>query len=88
VLWARRPELAEEVNDRHTNERYLPGLPLHPELRATADLAEAVDAADVIVMGVPSQGFRSALEQVAEHVGRGCRCCRSPRAWSRGATCA
>lgn len=68
VLWARRGELAEEVNTRHTNERYLPGYRLHEELRATPELAEAVESADVIVMGVPSQGFRSALEQCAEHV--------------------
>jgi glycerol-3-phosphate dehydrogenase (NAD(P)+) len=68
TLWARRPELAGEVNEHHTNERYLPGLQLHPSLRATADLADAVEGADVIVMGVPSQGFRSALEQVSEHL--------------------
>lgn len=68
VLWARRQDLADEVNTHHTNSRYLPGLELHPSLRATADLVEAVQTADVIVMGVPSQGFRSALEQVAEHV--------------------
>lgn len=68
LLWARRPELADEVNTLHTNERYLPGLSLHPELRATSDLTEAVEHADVIVMGVPSQGFRSALEEVAVHL--------------------
>jgi len=68
LLWARRGELAAEVNTRHTNEQYLPGHQLHPELRATADLAEAVESADVLVIGVPSQGFRSALEQCAEHV--------------------
>lgn len=68
VLWARRPELADEVNGAHTNSRYLPGMELHPDLEATADLAEAVEAADVVVMGVPSQGFRSALEQVAQYV--------------------
>ncbi|MCO5317404.1 MAG: NAD(P)H-dependent glycerol-3-phosphate dehydrogenase [Microthrixaceae bacterium] len=68
VLWARRGELAREVNEQHTNERYLPGYRLHPDLRATDDLVEAVRGADLVVMGVPSQGFRSALEQVAEHV--------------------
>ena len=68
TLWARRPELADEINSVHTNDRYLPGLELHHDLRATTDLAEVVSGADVIVMGVPSQGFRSALEQVAEHV--------------------
>ena len=68
VLWARRPEQAQEVNEHHTNERYLPGYQLHPELWATDDLREAVRGADVIVMGVPSQGFRSALEEVARYV--------------------
>jgi glycerol-3-phosphate dehydrogenase (NAD(P)+) len=68
LLWARRGELAEEINTAHSNERYLPGLSLHPDLRATSELAEAVEQADVVVMGVPSQGFRSALEQVAEHL--------------------
>jgi len=68
TLWTRRPEQADEINAHHTNERYLSGLTLNPQLRATADLAEAVGQADVVVMGVPSQGFRSALEKVAEHV--------------------
>ena len=68
VLWARRPELAEEINLHHSNERYLPGYRLHPDLRATAELAEAVGQADVLVMGVPSQGFRAALEACAPHV--------------------
>ncbi|MGI9577074.1 MAG: NAD(P)H-dependent glycerol-3-phosphate dehydrogenase [Microthrixaceae bacterium] len=68
VLWARRPDLAQEVNEHHTNERYLPGYQLHQELWATDDLREAVRGADVIVMGVPSQGFRSALEEVARYV--------------------
>ncbi len=68
LLWARRPELADEINLHHSNERYLPGYRLHHELRATSNLAEAVEQADVIVMGVPSQGFRSALEQVAVHL--------------------
>jgi len=68
VLWARRSELAQEVNSHHTNDRYLPGYMLHPDLWATDDLEEAVRGADVIVMGVPSQGFRSALEECAQYV--------------------
>ena len=67
VLWARDPDLAQQVNDRHVNERYLEGFDLHPSLRATSDLEEAVGEADLMVMGVPSQGFRSALEDAAKH---------------------
>jgi len=68
VLWARRGELADEVNEAHTNEAYLPGLGLHAGLRATSSIEEAAATADVLVMAVPSHGFRSVLESAAEHV--------------------
>jgi glycerol-3-phosphate dehydrogenase (NAD(P)+) len=68
VIWARREELAREIDERHTNEPYLPGLALHPALRATASLEEAAATADVLVMAVPSHGFRAVLEQLAPHV--------------------
>lgn len=65
VLWGRSEELVEQVNTTNQNLRYLAGYHLHPELRATNDLEEAVSQADVVVMGVPSQGFRSVLEMIA-----------------------
>jgi glycerol-3-phosphate dehydrogenase (NAD(P)+) len=68
VLWARDGAVVESVNADHRNAKYLAGYALHPEVRATADLAEAVGQADVLVMGVPSHSFRSTLEAVAEHV--------------------
>lgn len=68
TLWARRPELSEAINRSHENVDYLAGYPLHPELRATPSLEEAVAEADVMVMGVPSHGFRDVLAQVADHV--------------------
>ncbi len=68
VLWARDPEVAREVEERHRNERYLSGFDLHHDLRATDSLRDAVEQADLVVMGVPSHGFRSALEQVDDHL--------------------
>jgi len=68
VLWARRPELAAEIEGSHTNSTYLPGFALPPALRATSDLAVAVAGADVVVMGVPSHGFREIAAAAAPHV--------------------
>ena len=68
VLWARRPELAERINTAHENADYLPGFVLPGELRATSDMGEAVRGADVIVMGVPSHGFREVIAECADHV--------------------
>jgi glycerol-3-phosphate dehydrogenase (NAD(P)+) len=68
MLWCRRAETADEVNERHTNARYLPDYTLAPGLRATASLEEAVRDADVIVMGVPSHCMREVLGEVARHI--------------------
>jgi glycerol-3-phosphate dehydrogenase (NAD(P)+) len=68
VIWARDPELAEEMRSSHVNERYLPGAELDSALEATDSLEEAAADADVLVMAVPSHGFRTVLEQAAEHV--------------------
>jgi glycerol-3-phosphate dehydrogenase (NAD(P)+) len=65
VLWARRPELAAAIERDHVNTDYLQGFALPSELRATADLDEAVASADVIVMAVPSHGFRDVAADVA-----------------------
>ncbi|MCU0312113.1 MAG: NAD(P)H-dependent glycerol-3-phosphate dehydrogenase [Acidimicrobiales bacterium] len=68
VLWSRDPAVAREVRERSTNERYLPGASLHPELAATDSMAEAVASADLLVMGVPSHGFRDSLEAASAHL--------------------
>lgn len=65
TLWARRPELADAIQSSHSNSDYLPGFFLSPRLRATADLGEAVDGAGVIVMAVPSHGFRQVVREVS-----------------------
>ncbi len=61
VLWARRPELADTIATRHENPDYLPGLELPASLHATSSLTDACVGADVVVMGVPSHGFRDVL---------------------------
>ena len=68
TLWARRAELATEIDEKHVNETYLPGMSLHSTLRATSSLEGAVWTADVLVVGVPSHGFRTTLEEAAKFV--------------------
>jgi glycerol-3-phosphate dehydrogenase (NAD(P)+) len=61
MLWARRPELAEVINERSENPEYLPGYQLPSAVRATPLLAEAVDGAAIVVMAVPSHGFANVM---------------------------
>jgi glycerol-3-phosphate dehydrogenase (NAD(P)+) len=66
LQWVRSEETAEDINKNHRNSEYLGDeVELSETLRATTDFSEAADCADVIVMGVPSHGFRGVLENLA-----------------------
>lgn len=65
TIWARRPEIAESIQGKHENPDYLPGAFLSPRLRATSDLERAVGEADIVVMAVPSHGFRLIVREVS-----------------------
>jgi len=61
TVWCRRPDLAEVINSRHESPDYLPGIALPAALRATADPAEALSGADLVVLAVPAQTLRHNL---------------------------
>jgi glycerol-3-phosphate dehydrogenase (NAD(P)+) len=71
MLYARRPDLARVIGERHENPDYLPGIALTPALDATADPARALAGADVVVFAVPAQTLRSNLEDWAPLIPRG-----------------
>jgi glycerol-3-phosphate dehydrogenase (NAD(P)+) len=68
TLWGRNHHVVAAVNERHENPEYLPGIGLPEHLHATTDLAEACVGAEVIIMAVPSHGFRAVLERAAPFV--------------------
>ncbi len=61
MLWCRRAELAETINTTNRNQGYLPDCTLPSSLRATADPAQALAGADVVVLAVPAQTLRKNL---------------------------
>jgi glycerol-3-phosphate dehydrogenase (NAD(P)+) len=68
TIWARCADTVDEINASHSNSKYLPGATLHSKLVATHCIEKAVAGCDVLVMGVPSQHFRSVLVQASEHI--------------------
>ena len=61
VLWARDAQIVDEINQHHTNTRYLADAALHPKLTATTELNVAVENADAVLIAVPSSHFREVL---------------------------
>jgi glycerol-3-phosphate dehydrogenase (NAD(P)+) len=68
IMWARDQKSVDEINLLHRNEKYLPGVTLNETLKATTSLKKAVQDADVIIMGVPSQSFRHVLEEAKPYI--------------------
>ena len=64
-LWARREDLAAAINETAENPDYLPGMTLPGGVTATSHLGVATADTGVLVMAVPSHGFRQVLEGVA-----------------------
>jgi glycerol-3-phosphate dehydrogenase (NAD(P)+) len=70
VLWARREELANAIEATRHNPEYLTELRLPDNLSATHDLERAISDAGVVVMAVPSHGFRDVFTLIAENLER------------------
>ena len=68
VLWARRPEVADDLAAGRGNARYLPGFDLSSSLEATSDLGAAVIGADMVLVAVPTHGFRDTIVSVAPRI--------------------
>jgi len=69
TIWARRPEIAATIRDKRTNPEYLPDLRLPPAVDATADAAEALVGADLVVFAVPAQTLRGNLANWVNSIG-------------------
>lgn len=68
LLWSHRNDQAEEINQHHSNEKYLPGTVLPDNLRATASLTEAAGHGKIVVMAVPTKGIREVCRNMKSSI--------------------
>jgi len=63
VLWARREDVAAEINVEHRNGDYLPGISLPKALKASTSVTEVLLGAELVFLSVPSQSLRGNLTE-------------------------
>lgn len=63
LLWAREPEVADDINTGHENTAFLPGVPLNPALRATPRLGDLAGC-DAVFSVTPAQHTRATLARL------------------------
>lgn len=64
TLWGRDEKTVAEINKLHTNKRFLPDFMLPATIRATTAMEEVKDA-DLVMLVVPSRGFRGVCQTLA-----------------------
>jgi glycerol-3-phosphate dehydrogenase (NAD(P)+) len=70
LIWAYEPRTVADINQKHLNELYLPGIKLDPAIEATARLNE-VASRDMLLMVTPAQQLRGIGSDLAPYVKKG-----------------
>ncbi|MGJ7034762.1 NAD(P)H-dependent glycerol-3-phosphate dehydrogenase [Anoxybacillus eryuanensis] len=63
-LWGQRQEQIDEINEKHTNEKYLPNIHLPEAIVGYVDLAKALEGVETVVLAVPTKAIRDVLQRV------------------------
>ena len=61
LLWGRNQDVVAEVNQSHTNQKYLGCHNLPANIEATADVARAFDYSHIYILAIPAQELRATL---------------------------
>lgn len=67
-IWAREPEVVEDINNNHRNEMFHPGLDLPPSIYASQDAEEVITGASLVVLAIPAQTLRQNLAVWREYI--------------------
>lgn len=63
-IWAFESDLVSEINTRHTNERYLPGIRLPESLHAATSMTQVAEGKDYLFIAIPSLYLLANVKQI------------------------
>ena len=66
LLWAREPELVHEINSAHTNNLFLPSVPLSHLISATGELDQMAEL-EILLVVTPAQHLGAVLAAMPAH---------------------
>ncbi len=64
-IWARDAEMASAIEKDRRNPRYLTDIELPSNIRATSDLAEALEGREIVICAIPSHGVRDVMAEAS-----------------------
>lgn len=64
LMWARREDQVNEMNGHQTNEKYLSGVTLPKQLKASTHMGEVLAHGEALLISVPTSGMREAVREI------------------------
>lgn len=64
LCWARKEEVVNDINQKHVNKSYLPDIPLPDVIKATLNMEEIFNFAEVVLLTTSAQHTRATLRQM------------------------
>ncbi|NJP38176.1 NAD(P)H-dependent glycerol-3-phosphate dehydrogenase [Alkalicoccus luteus] len=68
TIWARREEIADEINSKSTNSKYLPDIHLPQTIKAVTNIRIAAENADAVILVVPTKAMRAVLRDIRPYL--------------------
>jgi glycerol-3-phosphate dehydrogenase (NAD(P)+) len=66
IIWSFEEDTCDDINKRHRNSRYLPGVDLPENLRASTDLLDTASGRDFLILAIPSLYVLQTAKQMIE----------------------
>jgi glycerol-3-phosphate dehydrogenase (NAD(P)+) len=64
VIWSFEDDTRDDINLRHVNSRYLPGISLPKNIQASSDIVEAASGREYLILAVPSLYLLQTVKQI------------------------
>ena len=72
LLWGRSEDVIAEINNSHTNTKYLDSHVLPSDIQATSDLSAAFSYSQLYILAIPAQQLRTTLQEWKSYFGDHC----------------
>lgn len=65
-LWGHNPSQIDEINQLHTNKKYLPEIDLPAAIKGYSSLQESLSGINTVILAVPTKAIREVIREMAE----------------------
>lgn len=73
TIWGRSKDIADSINSKHRNPKYLDHIKLDARLKATTDFSSSLtSSAEFLVLAIPTQALRKVLEPLRKLLDPAC----------------